>query len=595
MPAAHPLSSESDLAAAAPGNYVVMSGTSAYFPALALIEAGYAKFLGEAWNDEHKHLVVLHKGTKNTVHGFHENPPGERRAITIGREFFVTALKDYDDWRLKWWREAIQNAVDAGAKEVSCGSRQNPDGTWTVFCEDDGGGMDEDTILNKFLVLGATTKVGESGAAGGFGKAKELLLLPWISWRVHSRDTVIEGAGIDYGVERGESLRGTRLEVVMPADQATTGDQALAFIEKCDLPEIRFKVDGEYHRAKLEAKDLISEVEGKVGLYYTKGKSKQPLLYVRVKGLFMFAIYIGDVPGYVFAEITGRSVDILTANRDGFRDYRVRQAVDTLATKIQKDNLSALKAKQGLIKQKFQGSGKFRARQLTADVMSQIGPTAPNKPLSTTDTSAIVEVVNDARRREEELGEAKILTLPSQEVVQAVLDQKWKGPDHLAAAMKQLVWEPDFYVVNEIEGFHVPKKFFPEHMAPTILKLAKTWTELCRYVLMQLGSTEEFGVGWVFSENTAAAYQYDGEHWLMLNPFRKMTEGDTWHATVEPDLKWIYAAAVHECTHMADGISYHDESFASALTRNMAICADGYRKIRAIAAGIKMRGGVSAD
>ena len=42
--------------------------------------------------------------------------------------------------------------------------------------------------------------------------------------------------------------------------------------------------------------------------------------------------------------------------------------------------------------------------------------------------------------------------------------------------------------------------------------------------------------------------------------------------------------------HIADRISYHDESFASALTRNMAKCADGFRKIRQIAAGIRTRG-----
>jgi len=56
-------------------------------------------------------------------------------------------------------------------------------------------------------------------------------------------------------------------------------------------------------------------------------------------------------------------------------------------------------------------------------------------------------------------------------------------------------------------------------------------------------------------------------------------------------LKWLYAAAIHEATHIADNMSYHDESFAAALTRNMAKCADGYRKIRQIAAGIRTRGG----
>jgi hypothetical protein len=95
----------------------------------------------------------------------------------------------------------------------------------------------------------------------------------------------------------------------------------------------------------------------------------------------------------------------------------------------------------------------------------------------------------------------------------------------------------------------------------------------------------------------AAAYRdedRDGraEQWLMLNPYRDLDRRDEiWHPTQDADLKWLYAAAIHEVTHIADGLSYHDESFAAALTRNMAKCADGYRKIKQIAAGIRMRGG----
>ena len=77
----------------------------------------------------------------------------------------------------------------------------------------------------------------------------------------------------------------------------------------------------------------------------------------------------------------------------------------------------------------------------------------------------------------------------------------------------------------------------------------------------------------------------------MLNPFKDMQDRTTmWRPAQDSDLKWIYAAAIHEATHIADRISYHDESFAAALTRNMAKYADGYRKIRAIAAGIRTRG-----
>jgi len=226
-------------AEAPPGLYIVHSGSAAYFPVMAMLEDGYARFRGEVY-DERGRVVTIEITHPSTM----QMREGEKRTITIGAQFFITALKDYNDWPIKWWREAVQNSVDGGGKNIALEAKTQEDGTMLVSCDDDGRGMDEDTIVNKFLVLGGTTKTGPSGAAGGFGKAKELLLLPWISWRVHSRDTVVEGAGIDYTVTKGPMRQGTRLDVVMPPDKCTTDAIALGFLQKCDLPGIRFTVNG---------------------------------------------------------------------------------------------------------------------------------------------------------------------------------------------------------------------------------------------------------------------------------------------------------------------------------------------------------------
>lgn len=581
--------------AAPPGLYVVRSGTPAYFPAMGFIEAGYAEFLGEIY-DVHGRTVTLKVTTPPDVQStqmmMRANPEPERRAITIGPEFFITALKDYNDWPLKWWREAVQNAVDAGGKNVALDAVKQADDTMLVSCDDDGRGMDEDTIIKKFLVLGATTKTGPSGAAGGFGKAKELLLLPWISWRVHSRDTIVEGAGIDYTVRQGPMRVGTRLDVVMPPDKCTDGAIALGFLQKCNLPGVRFTVNGNPAKADLVGVNLVEQVPGKADVFFTPASDLQSYIYVRARGLFMFASYVGQVPGFIVAELTAPSIEILTANRDGFRDYHVSRAIDRLGERIAKDNLSALKAGKGLIRQKFEGTGKFRARERASTLLEQIGPYGSGE-LSVQNTEDIVAAVGSYARSEED----KLQAMPSTAVAQVMLDQKFLGPSHLEAAIKQLVWEPDFFLVNEIDGYIVPKKFYPSAMTSTILKLAKTWVELCRYVMMQLGSEEHFGVGFVFSTDAAAQAITDEdkegrtEKWIMLNPFKDMdTRRELWRPAQDQDLKWLYAAAIHESTHIADRMSYHDESFAAALTRNMAKCADGYRKIRAIAAGIRTRG-----
>jgi hypothetical protein len=73
-------------------------------------------------------------------------------------------------------------------------------------------------------------------------------------------------------------------------------------------------------------------------------------------------------------------------------------------------------------------------------------------------------------------------------------------------------------------------------------------------------------------------FKYKGTHETrQLNPER------------DEDLRLLYEIAIHECTHIADGITYHDEGFAAALTFNNAKCAPGWRKIRAISDSIKMR------
>ncbi len=598
MEVATVLETYEDAIEAKPGLYVVHSGTGAYFPAMGFIEEGYAKFLGEFY-DERGRVVTFKITAAPAVAARNPIEPFEHR-ITISPQFFLAALKDYKDWELKWWREAVQNAVDAGATHIELGVVQNADGTYTVWCDDNGRGMDVETFRDKFLMLGGTSKTAAGGTAGGFGKAKELLILPWISWNAHSRDINVQGVGDQTKFYPAEMRMGTRLEVVMPPDKRTTGAIALGFVEKCYLPNIRFTItdvecglDHKVFVADLIGGHPIERLPDKIDFYFIPADSHQSYMYIRTNGIFMFEHYIGSVPGFMIGEITAPSIEILAANRDGFRDRQVGYAVDSLAERIAKDTKSALRNKQGLIRKKYEGSGKFRSRTRAAMLFEQIG--AYNiGPLSAHDTSKILATVGDYAREQE-----ATLASMSAGAASAMLDQKFLGPNHLENALKQLVWEPDFFIMNDIEHFVIPKKFFPETMTPTILKLAKTWVELCRFVFMQLGTDREFGVGFYFSTGAAASALFRDEErerfptpWIMLNPFKDMdTRQEIWRPAVDADLKWLYAAAIHEVTHVADRIEYHDESFAAALTLNMAKCADGYRKIRQIVASIRMRGG----
>jgi hypothetical protein len=692
-----------------PGYYVAESGTPAYHELRAAVEAGTAQLVGERYAMVDRGLVKI------TTAALHHGPPvAANPSIGIGRAFFVGALKDYRDWQVKWWREVVQNSVDAGANEIKLDATQDEDGTWVVSCTDNGGGMTEEILITKFLVLGESTKQGQAGAAGGFGKAKELILLPWITWEVWTRDVIVRGAGADYEIHKAPSfLRGTKLTVRMPPDEYTAGHQAVAFVEKCFLPGIRFRVNGKAHRAKLNVGEkIVDSVPGKIDVYHVKKKDMSGYgILVRAKGLFMFTTgYQSMEGGQLVAEITAPSIEILTANRDGFRDGSVRRALDDLGTLIAKDVKSALRAKKGIIRQKFRSGGKFQgAKRREVEALASIHSLVPTKQgklgssfvqgvLDVIDTSHLVpppplESVDELadsppmRRRGPPMDE-KIQEEAEWELLVEALDKgflydvteirKHKGgpyaytvedledkvlsygpagrealvaaqresiriaqaasaaqaetvhsiaaPErgsslaimesvdilgvtHAENAIKQLVWEPDFYIVNNVEGWTPQKRFYPESMTPKLNKVARVWTELCRWVLIQLNCPHPFGVGWIFETGVGAAYQgedpddkyasfkRDGEHWLLLNPFTDTNPRTAgfFSPTKAKDLKVLLALAIHEATHMANGITYHDESFASALTHNMAICADGFKHARKIAASVKMHSRARAD
>jgi hypothetical protein len=157
---------------------------------------------------------------------------------------------------------------------------------------------------------------------------------------------------------------------------------------------------------------------------------------------------------------------------------------------------------------------------------------------------------------------------------------------------KILAWKPDYLVHNEVEDFHVPKKFWPTSMTSDVRRLVKCWAELCRFVMLQLGCSKEFGVGVIFSGSMLAAYKRQHSpklnrelDWLLINPMPKLTRGED-KQIIDPrddeQLLNLYAMAIHEATHMADEVSDHDVSFAAALTANIARTYGQEKRIRAI-------------
>ena len=107
-------------------------------------------------------------------------PPQRNPRMAMSQRELRKPLVDYKHWKESWFREVVQNSLDAAATRVDFTSTKQRNGNVVIQATDNGYGMDGGTLLNKFLVLGATSK--GAGDFGGFGEAKKLLLWPWKFW-----------------------------------------------------------------------------------------------------------------------------------------------------------------------------------------------------------------------------------------------------------------------------------------------------------------------------------------------------------------------------------------------------------------------------
>lgn len=157
-------------------------------------------------------------------------------------------------------------------------------------------------------------------------------------------------------------------------------------------------------------------------------------------------------------------------------------------------------------------------------------------------------------------------------------------------ACKQLVWPQAFVIERATAWKSVPKRFEPGTMTASVYRLARVWGELVRYILIMMGVSAEIGIGFAFGKDFRALAS--GGQYVCINPFKNLHEGndgDIWDPSNPADLRELYASAMHELTHVVDHVSEHDESYASALTRNIAKAPLGMCDLRGLMKNLKLR------
>ena len=144
------------------------------------------------------------------------------RQVQVPHSYFQKAKSEYSDWRWAMLREFIQNAYDAQATTIDFRLTINTAGRIELHVDDDGIGMDRDTLENVLLCMGGSRKPG--GSIGGFGIAKAILFFAHHAYTIQTRDLTVHGSGGEYRLQMdSNSIVGTRMTVEL-ADESVMLD-----------------------------------------------------------------------------------------------------------------------------------------------------------------------------------------------------------------------------------------------------------------------------------------------------------------------------------------------------------------------------------
>lgn len=381
------------------GLYETTSQYQAYGVLKALDWHPRVEIITELFFPDHVYIVAR-VGTRQTsgIGKIQANPSD--LTWEFAPDYWPRKLDKYDNWETGWWREVVQNARDAQAHKIEMEARlETFKDFWTgqeveavrVSCADDGTGMDMDLLKKAFFTWGGTDK--PEGSVGGFGDAKELILLPWLGYRIHTRDTIAEGSHNRVkDMRMGSTRKGTYVTVWMPKDKATTAEYAKAFLERCNLPQIVFTVNGERIKAALGSGDLVLEKSitaltgntsvGKLEIFHAP-RSRRRGVYVRANGVFMYERPTEEskYKGVVYIEVNAPPREVFVQARNGLNsrsdaywaieDFMRRLTVDPRST------LKKQKADRGKVRQMYKGKTLSVNEGIAAEIAAKMSMAVP--------------------------------------------------------------------------------------------------------------------------------------------------------------------------------------------------------------------------
>jgi hypothetical protein len=492
--------------------------------------------------------------------------------IRVPHQFFIDERKKLYDWQPDFWRELIQNSVDAGARNISitvidCGGGQ-------IRCEvnDDGCGMTLDVLNDVYFALGATTKTG-GDSIGGFGRARIMTCFGHDRYEIETLTNMVRGCGAEYEVDQIDRHDGCLIRVWMSEVSTEAMLRNLhGFLRQCSLDRrgINVSINGEAFSGWLKPGRKMRQLSfGDV--HVNRSGTFDNRVIFRIGGLAMFYRHSNCKKQVVVEIDPQRARGILSANRNSFVG-EARSEVDRFVDEITVDDRSALRDRYRETRKIVRGAGSMImvGKSQRQEASQRVGKAGLAETVEVTETGSIAEINGGGV-----VGRSAALSPVSDRAIQIpvsgnrfardlfdVLIINETGDPEMDAVVAR--YDPDNWT-NEVKrsgGVQTPYKRGRE--AYRLLIAYKVALEEALRIMVDTYDIPQmaWSVGWVFGWQEGCHLEMDGTHVFCLNP----VEGKKakYRLTSKADLLALLAIAKHEAAHAR--VDMHNENWGSTLT-----------------------------
>lgn len=517
-----------------------------------------------------------------------------KRSITVPPDFFKKSRNDYADWLFAFFREIIQNSIDAGATVVTFLIEDLENGGCRIHAIDNGKGMSVEVLEHKFFALRQTTKGDTEGSTGAFGVAKEIIAFAHDNYRVETNGFVAKGSGATYELD--------------PIDNGFTGVSITVEISDTDSYSARRKLKSWVAMSTFAADIILDGVIlpkstttyahkmkvdfGSIQFREIEDQSyPESKLVVKMSGMPMFvrSQYTtgGSFEGVL--DLNGKSVDQLTSNRDGLKGtlennllgilnqlandrgrLKMNEPITVEYNKHRRSNAMELDHHdnfddEGINENQNQGAAGHidqSAEAQGSEFSSKAGKGPTNAELSST-----LNLDPEARRGANKDFARNL----SRRMMRREYDSQEKAQDRINKAMSGIENDllPRNWIVRVGTGINDAPAQIRKLKQRSFVKMAHIWELTAKYVLIRsrsIGATsDENGnifvggmpvkFGFILDDAKAQHVEMDHEYHFLINPF--LTQ-----SYFSDDYPGIVELAAHEAAHFI--VEGHNESMINA-------------------------------